>query len=202
MAIVNGYCTLAEVRASGRFPAGDTTDDALLERAVEAASRRIDGYCGRWFYKTSSTAISFYPVNIYLVATQDIANTTITVKTDNDGDGVFETTWTSGTDYILEPLNSSLNSWPYRRIVAISGKTFPLYVQPRLPSVQVTAFWGFDSVPHEVREATVILALRIYQRANSALGVAGFNDVGAVLVRNVDPDVQEMLKKYIIPGIA
>ena len=48
MAIVNGYCTLAQVKAALRIT--DTTDDTLIENSVEAASRLIDGHAMRNFY--------------------------------------------------------------------------------------------------------------------------------------------------------
>ena len=202
MAITNGYCTLAEVRASAKFPASDTADDGLLERAVESASRRVDGYCGRFFYQTSSVAVKCYPFDDYNLPTDDIPTTTVTLKTDDNGDGTFETTWTQGVDYQLEPLNAQVYYRPYRRIVAIGGKTFPQAFLPNKPLVEVTTTWGWASIPTDIREATVILALRIYQRPSSALGVAGFNDTGAVMVRSVDPDVREMLTPYRIPGLA
>ena len=53
MAITNGYCTLAEIKAALRLT--DTADDTLLENSIEGASRRIDGYCGTFFYQTLKT---------------------------------------------------------------------------------------------------------------------------------------------------
>ena len=199
MAIANGYCTLAEVKAALRLT--DNVDDALIEGAIESAARRIDGVTGRWFYKTASTAISMYPVDSYNVSVQDMANTSIVVKTDDDGDGVFETTWTQGTDYQLEPLNSSLNARPYNRIVAIGGKTFPLQYNPDPALVQVTAQWGWETVPHDIRQAAVLLSIRGFARYNAALGVVGFADM-AIQVRAVDPDVRDLLAPYRIIGFA
>jgi len=199
MAITNGYCTLAEVKAALRLT--DSTDDTLLENAIEGASRRIDGYTGRWFYKSSSTAIKQYAVDPYKVATTDIATTTVVVKTDNNGDGTFETTWTQGTDYQLEPLDASLTGIPYRSIIAIGGKTFPLISVPKQPLVEVTAYWGWNAVPDDVREAAVLLSIRGFARLNAALGVVGFADM-AIQVRAVDPDVRDLLAPYRIIGFA
>ena len=199
MAIANGYCTLAEVKAALRLT--DNVDDALIEGAIESASRRIDGVTGRWFYKTAATAIKMYPVDSYNVSVQDMANTSIVVKTDDDGDGTFETTWTQGTDYQLEPLNASLNAKPYNRIVAIGGKTFPLQYNPDPALVQVTAQWGWETVPHDIRQAAVLLSIRGFARYNAALGVVGFADM-AIQVRAVDPDVRDLLAPYRIIGFA
>ena len=62
MAITNGYCTLAEVKAALRL--SDSVDDTLLENAIEGASRRVDGYCGTFFYQTSSV-LALYIWNEY-----------------------------------------------------------------------------------------------------------------------------------------
>lgn len=199
MAISNGYCTLAQAKAALRLV--DATDDTLLEQAIESASRRIDGYCGRWFYKTSSTAISQYPFDPYNLPVQDIANTTVVVKTSSAGNGVFDVTWTQGTDYQLEPLNASLNGKPYRRIVAVGGKTFSTQVIQALPTVQVTAYWGWDAVPTDVTQACVLLTIRQFARLNAALGVVGYNDM-AIQVKAVDPDVRDLLNQYRYLAVA
>jgi hypothetical protein len=123
------------------------------------------------------------------------------VKTDNDGDGTFETTLTQGTDYQLEPLNAVLKKIPFNRIVAIGDKTFPMIVAPDRPLVQVTAVWGWDAVPDDVREACVLLSIRGFARLNAALGVVGFADM-AFQVRAVDPDVRDLLAPYRILGVA
>jgi hypothetical protein len=199
MAITNGYATLAQVKSALRIT--DSVDDTLLEQAIESASRRIDGYCGRWFYKTEQTAIKVYPFDYYNVPTQDIANTTVTVAVSTQGNGVYDQTWTQGTDYQLEPLNASLNSDPYNRIVAIGGKTFPIQVTPNVPYVQITAQWGWQNVPIDVTQACVLLSIRQFARLNAALGIVGFNDM-AIQVKAVDPDVRDLLNQYRLMAVA
>jgi len=198
MAITNGYCTLAEVKAALRI--SDATDDTLLENAIEGASRRIDGYTGRFFYQQSAT-ISMYTRDIYTVQLQNDLVSVTTLKTDDNGDGTFETTWTANTDYQLQPLNTVLQTRPYNRIVAVGGKTFPIMIQPDLPGVQVNGVWGWSSVPDDVREACVLLSMRGFARYNAALGVVGFADM-AVQVRSIDPDVRDMLSPYVQYGIS
>jgi hypothetical protein len=197
VAITNGYATLAEVKAVLRLT--DNTDNALLEQAIEGASRRIDGYCNRFFYQTPSTAIRLYARFSYRLTVQDLSSTSITLKTDDDGDGSYETTWALNTDYILEPTNASLTSQPYTLIRATGGKSFPLFSEPELPGVEVTAVWGWPSVPDDVREACVLLSIRGFARYNAALGVVGFGDM-ALQVRSVDPDVRDLLQPYRILG--
>jgi hypothetical protein len=197
MAITNGYCTLAEVKAAMRLT--DSVDDTLLENSIEGASRRIDGYCGRFFYQTTQT-VTFYATNAYRLATRDLVSVT-TLKTDNSGTGVFTTTWTLNTDYIFEPLDAVLQTRPYNAIAATGGKTFPLYTPPDPPTTQIVGVWGWPSVPDDVREACVLLSMRQFARYNAALGVLGFADM-AITVRAVDPDVRDLLSPYRLLGVA
>jgi hypothetical protein len=199
MAITRGYCTLAEVKAALRL--NDAIDDTLIENSVEGASRRIDGYCGRFFYQTTN-AIKFFASDAYRLAVPDISSTSgLIVQTDDNGDGSFETTWTLNTDYMLEPTDAALQSRPYRRITATGGKTFPMFYIPQDAGVQVTATWGYPAIPDDVREACVLLSMRQFARYNAALGVMAFGDM-AVSVRSVDPDVRDLLSPYRVLGVA
>jgi hypothetical protein len=199
MAITRGYCTLAEVKAALRLT--DSIDDTLIENSVEGASRRIDGYCGRFFYQTTN-AVKFFASDAYRLAVPDMSSDTgLVVQTDDNGDGTFETTWTLNTDYILEPTDNDLQSRPYRRITATGGKTFPMFYIPQDAGVQVTATWGWPSIPDDVREACVLLSMRQFARYNAALGVMAFGDM-AVSVRSVDPDVRDLLSPYRVLGVA
>jgi hypothetical protein len=198
MAITNGYCTLNEVKAALRIT--DATDDTLIEGAIEGASRRIDGYTGRFFYQKSA-AIKMYARDIYTLLLQDDLYQITTLKTDDDGDGTYEDTWTLNVDYQLQPLNATLQNRPYNRLTAIGGKTFPIVIQPEIPAVEVTGIWGWGAIPDDVNQACILLAMRGFARYNAALGVVGFADM-AIQVRSVDPDVRDMLSPYVRYGIA
>lgn len=198
MPIVNGYATLAQVKAALRLT--DTIDDTLIENAIESASRRIDGYTSRWFYKTAQTPVQVYPATIYECGTlNDMSSTSVTVKIDSVGDGSYATTWTQGQNYQLEPLNAGLSGKPYRRIVAINGFNFPVAVDK--PLVQVTAQWGWNAIPSDVTQAAILLSMRQFARLNAALGVVGFADM-AMQVRAVDPDVRDLLNPYVLKVVA
>jgi hypothetical protein len=200
MAITNGYCTLSEVKSALRL--SDSIDDTLIEKSIEGASRRIDGYCGRFFYKTDATAVPLFANNAYRLLTNDISSTTgLIVKLDNNGDGTFETTLTLNTDYIVEPTDYAILGRPIRTITMVGGYTFPIFYIPSECGVQITALWGFDAVPHDVREACVLLSIRQFARYNAALGVMAFADM-AIAVRAVDPDVRDLLQPYKLLGVA
>lgn len=199
MAITNGYCTLAEAKSALRIT--DNVDDAILEREIESASRRVDGFCGRFFYQKQAT-INCYPYDEYLlVFPGDVATSATTIKIDTAANGTYATTLVQGTDYILEPTDTTLQSRPYNNARMVGGQTFPQYVTPSFPTCQVAATYGWPSIPHDIREATILLTIRQFARLNAALGVVGFADM-AVNVRAVDPDVRDLLQPYVLYSVA
>ena len=200
MAIVNGYATLADVKAAARIT--DTIDDGLLEMAIESSSRDIDAYTERVFYSTGATAIArvYIPQDIYLVETDDIISVT-TLKSDSSGDGTFDITW-AASDYQLEPLNGRAGGidTPFTRIRAIGDYLWPVYeprnVNSNQASVQVTGVFGFASIPAAIKQATILASLRAYKRYESPTGVLGFSDIGVVRVGRLDPDVERLVQPY------
>lgn len=193
MSITNGYCTLADLKSVLRIL--DNVDDAMLEDRIEEASRVIDDYCDRRFYQDATATARIYTAQSgSYVLTDDIATDAgLIVKVDGQGDGTYETTLTS-TQYQLEPINGLAKGNSITRIVATQTGTFPTRTSPA--PVQVTAVWGWPSIPRPVRSACILLAGRLTKRGDSLLGVAGFGDLGAITVRNIDPDVQRMLAPY------
>lgn len=199
MTIANGYCTLDQLKAVLRVT--DTVDDLLFETRVGEASRVIDDYCNRRFYAdTAATARIYVATQTNEVFVDDISTTSgLVVKTDSAGDGSYATTL-GASDYQCGPLNAVARGLPINQISATPSAQFPTSVAPA--GVQVTAKWGWPSVPEPVQSACVILAGRLVKRGDSLLGVAGFGDLGAITVRSIDPDVQRMLAPYRVLVVA
>ena len=191
MAITNGYCSLADLKAS--LGITDNVDDVLLELAVESASRAIDAECERQFFQTTTTRI-YTPQDSYVTTTDDIVTLT-TLKTSSAADGNFDTTW-SASDYQLEPLNGLAGgiATPVNKIRAVGDYTFP--VSGGEATVQVAGVFGFASVPTAIKQATVLYASRIFKRNDSPLGVAGFGDIGVIRVSKIDPDISALIAVY------
>lgn len=191
MAITNGYATLAQVKASLRIT--DSVDDALIELAIEAASREIDSATERQFFPTTATRI-YRPQDSYITQIDDL-NSLTTLKTSSAADGNYDITWTA-SDYQLEPLNGLAGgiSTPATQIRAVGDYTFPL--DGGEATVQVVGSFGFATTPTAIKQATVLLASRIFKRNDSPLGVAGFGDLGVVRVSRLDPDIDAMISPY------
>jgi hypothetical protein len=201
MAITNGYSTRNQIKAALRIGTADTIDDELIDNCAGAASRLIDGYCNRKFWSVGSATSRVYTAeDDYYCSIDDIAGTALTLKTSSLADGVFDVTWTV-TDYQLEPLNANLDglTWSYDKIRAVGDYLFP-NVNANYGSqalVQVTAIFGWPSIPEPVTQATIIQASRLFKRYDSPLGVAGFGDMGAIRVsRALDPDVAQLVEPY------
>lgn len=202
MPITNGYATRNEVKAALRIGTADTADDTLIDNCVGAASRLIDGYCNRQFWAVSSAVARVFQANTeYVCDVDDFYTTTgFILKTSTFADGNFDVTWAS-TDVQLEPLNGVLDglTWSYDKLRAIGDYLFPTvnanYGEQAL--VQVTAKWGWASVPEPITQACIIQSSRIFKRYDSPLGVAGFGDLGAIRVsRFLDPDMAQLVEPY------
>lgn len=197
MAITNGYCTLAELKAALRIT--DTDSDTLLENEIETASRRVDSHCGRFFYQSAAnTAVDFYPDSFRHATLPADLTTIASLKTDTVGDGTFATTW-AASDYQLQPTDRALQGKPARSILALN-RTFSWNANGAV-SVRVTGTWGWSAIPDDVRGATILLANRGFARLQAALGVVGSAET-IVQVRALDPDVCDDLRPYVLWGMA
>ena len=194
MAITNGYCTLAELKASLNIT--DSVDDTALEAAITAASRMIDDYTERFFYVNGSvgspvtryyTALDPYTINV------DDITTVTEIATDDNFDFTYGTVFTT-SDFMVEPINNPIKGFPYNRLLAIGSYIFP-YQLPQ--AVRVKGVWGFTAVPPEVNMATLIQSSRLFGRRQSPFGIAGSPEMGTVrLYSRLDADVEVLLRPF------
>jgi len=193
VAIVNGYATLAEARAEvGITGVSDTSDDAVLEALVESVSRAIDDFCGRRFYAATQTRY-YSATSGRRLLVDDLLSVT-TLKTDDDGDGAYETTWAT-TDYHLAPYNAQLESVPepYWRIEVSEGGDYSFPCGPR--RVQIVGSWGFSATtPDVINRACLFQVAQEFRTRHTPLGIQGSGDM-AVEIRGVGlhPFVKRML---------
>lgn len=191
------YATLAEVKSALNI--SDTVDDTLLTSTIEAASRLIDGYCGRNFEVAAGTASRDYaPTGRYQPLLIDDATSIVSVKIDDDLDYGFAETLVADVDYQSEPLNANVAgmTFPYYRLRPMEDGYWPMGRSGRA-TVRVEATYGWPALPDGVRQACIIQSSRLFARYDSPLGVAGFGDLGVIRVgTRIDPDVQMLLDPY------
>lgn len=175
----------------------DVADNATLALAVTSASRLVDSFCGRSFSLTTSATRYFDPQDAYCCAIDDAATVTA-VATDDGGDGTYSTLW-SATDWQATPVGGrsphGATGWPYRAIVAVTGRTFAKGLNRR-PVVAVTGTWGWTAIPDDVEQATLFLASEMFKAAREApFGAAGLADFGPVTIRG-NRRVNDLLAPY------
>lgn len=197
MTLTNCYATLAETKADQAI--SDTINDTILDYAINAASRQIDGYTGRRFWQDGSVvARTYYADDASMVVTDDISTTTgLIVKTDSADDGTFATTLTITTAFVLGPLNvaAMVPVHPFETIQAVSGYTF---MTGERPGVQVTAKFGWPAVPDDVRKACIIQSWQLAKSSSAPFGVISFGDTGFMQMRSpMNPQAAALLEPYV-----
>ena len=194
MALTNCYCTLSDLKTS--LAIEDIQDDTALEAAILTASRMIDDYTGRFFYRDGTTAAPvtrYYTPDSWYITNLDDFVSLNQIALDDDFDQTY-TTILAASDYLIDPVNNARRGWPYTRITAIDRYIFP-YAYPQ--SVRVQAVWGWPSVPAEISMATKLQASRLFIRRQSPFGIAGTPEIGTVrLTSRLDPDVEALIRPF------
>jgi hypothetical protein len=195
MAITNGLCSLSDVKGALRI--ADSMDDTRIEMAIEAASRLIEKECQRTFTQDANASARIYVAShSFLTLTDDISTTSgLIVKTDSAATGTFDQTWTS-SDYQLEPLNGRIQgeAWPYTQIRAIRSLYFPRDGGQAL--VQVTARWGWASIPTAIKLATILQAEALFKAYDTPFGATAIADTGIMSLRALHPSAVALIKPY------
>ena len=194
------YATVQALKSRLGLPATDTASDYELHLVCFAASRMVENYTQRVFWRGTSQTRTFTPKDAYclrLPVFNDLVSVT-TLKTDATGDGTFETTWAS-SDYQLKPVNpgSAPETRPYTRIDAVGTRTFPLptLLLARSDRVEVTGVWGWPAVPYSVRQSALITAAELYRSKSTFEAQGGYEEMaGFVLRRN--PFALDLVKPY------
>ena len=194
------YCSAEELKS--RLGIGDTADDFEVGLAVAAANGTIEEITGRYFWRGPSTDVRTYiPTSIYQQTIDDLVSVT-SVKVDRDGDGVYEETWTSGTDYQLYVWPGHYNTtafgetWPYTGFNIVGPKFIPVvWPWSHLDRIQVTGVFGWPAVPRNVKQAALIAAADLFRLKDAPFGIAGFGEFAMRIQQN--PRVMQLLSRYI-----
>lgn len=180
------YTTLSLVKASlvadGKVPA--LRDELLLEK-ISSASRSIDEFTGRRFWLDPEPV----PRTIGTRGRMVRDRSGIRLLVDDIGHHEVDV---DGGSVDLDPPDA-----------LVKGQPVTALIRPSWPErVTVTARWGWPAIPQVVREATLIQAIRLFKRKDSAEGVLGSAEWGAVRVSRMDPDVQALIGHLVKHGLA
>lgn len=194
MALGDDYITVAQLKT--RLGVTDDDDDTLFAGAVAAATDGINHTCERDFQQAATVSARRYkPTASDLVIVDDFFTTTgLLVKTDDGDDGTYETT-ISSADYELDPIDGIVNGetgWPYSAIRLVDGSCWP---RGRRHTIQITARWGWATVPRLVTEAAYVLAEDLAKLRDTAFGVGGFGEFGRIRARE-NPHVAMLINDY------
>lgn len=126
------------------------TKDVAISHAIAAANSFIPSYCNRTFnayYDTDkvelfdATQPDYFPKEFPIISVTS-------VKTSSSEDGVYDTTLTAFTDYIVDYESS--------RIVAIGADYFAA-ATTSINSGELTYKGGYECIPIDIEQAAVLL---------------------------------------------
>lgn len=207
--MANEYATQQEF-IDYAFAHGEVIDlsvqqESNVDRVLEVVSRAIDFKLGTTFYARDETR--YYATdNGRYVYVDDLIEIT-SLKTSEDGGDNFDTTW-AASDYFLHPLNARASQLenerkPYRRIeISENGDNyFPTNYQR---AIRLEGKFGYceginddgdpDDVPPPIKEATLLMSLRLWKRPNAPYGVVGVAPLNVQsVVRSITSDKDVML---------
>ena len=176
---------------------GNTFADASIANSITAASRMIDHICSRFFYQDSATTTRTYtPTRYDRLSIHDLVTLT-SFATDLDGSFAYAQPWTVNRDFLLNPVNAPLTSWPYTEVTVLPVTAQYALDPTIINSVQITGIFGWPSVPLPVQEATTILASQLVKRKREApFGIMSYDGM-AMRLGQLDTQVKSLLGPYI-----
>ena len=209
MTITNGYVTLDQM-VTEIGTGADPSKGVAAEAAITAASRQIDDYTGRRFWRDAVVvAREFYADDAGELmsmpgAVMDISTTTgLIVKLDDGDNGTFSRTLTINTDYVLTPANAADDGEPFTSIRLVDGNYYFPRSSSGRPGVQVTARFGFTAVPSAIAQACLIQSVLLYKATDAAMGGLSFGDAGFMRVRGgLNPIAQTLVERYRFASVA
>lgn len=193
------YADLATLKQSLGLAVDDTADDALLDRALDSASRSIDDLCGRRFWRDDTAGArtyrpgtrSLWTQDGHLLLVDDIATDAgLVVEVGSPAGG-----WAAVTDHETAPDNAAADGRAITGLL-LARRGWPTGTQ----RVRVTAVWGWPAVPAQVAQACLIQAARLFRRKDSPEGVTASSEWGPIRVTRVDPDVHALVQHFVLPG--
>lgn len=196
MAFGDPYLSVADFKL--RANVVDARQDAAIEAVLKAASRQIDGVCGRRFDKTDAAEARVFtaqPRLSYLSIDDAVSVSEVAV---DDGSRTYQTVFDAG-DYELIAVSEFQRAGVYDRIECFS----PAYLACGRNMMRVTAVWGWPEPPPAIVEACYLLANREKSLWTAPFGQTGTNEMGAGInmTAALTPLIKEMLAPFHVIAI-
>jgi len=134
------YCNIADLK--GVLGITTTTDDTVMRKIVESASRSIDQYTNRTFIAYTGTK---YFNGMRTLWIPDLLSIDASgLKTDDNDDATYENTWAT-TDYIEYGvgLEDTLNTYPRIRLETNPNGDYNSFASGVKKGVQIAGLWGY-----------------------------------------------------------
>ncbi len=177
------YCTVEALKS--RLAVTNTASDLELHAACFAASRWLEQYCERHFWRTAATEVrTFAPTDWWVLRLPEFNDlvSVATIVTDEAGSGNFVTTWAVSDYQLLTGIGgdrynaqAAPERKPYTAIKSVGTRRWPwIYTTPsRSDRVQITGVYGWPTVPRAIKQAAQLLAAELFRRKDAPFGVAG-----------------------------
>ena len=132
------YATIADIK--GVLGITSTTDDTVIRKIAESASRSIDQYTNRTFVAYTGTKVFDGVRELWI---PDLLSIT-TLKTDDNDDATYENTWAT-TDYIEYGvgIEDTLNTYPRIRLETHPNGDYNSFASGVKKGVQIAGLWGY-----------------------------------------------------------
>jgi hypothetical protein len=205
------YCSVGEVKSALAVSPDDTKDDFEIQRAVLSATSMLTNECGQHFYRVTEARTFTYDSITALFTDPFVPGSITSFKLDYDGDGVYEVTWAENVNYQAMRFADHYNAGylgekrPHNYVQAllnssVGGGQFLPFIWPwtQRNRVQITATWGWQSVPQNIANAALILAVDLFKAKDTPWGVAGFGELGLVRVQS-NPQIMDLITDYQNP---
>lgn len=134
------YLSLDALKRSVNLTSTDA--DVELRQVLEGATRTINDETHRTFQPYTATLYFDAIHSDYLTFPVDLLAIT-SLKTDDDGEGVYENTWTVNTDYILSPVNAAASKEPFWKIERARYNPTYSFPQSIQRGIQIVGLWGY-----------------------------------------------------------
>lgn len=184
------YCSIAEVKATGRLDITTSQYDATLASIISAASRWLDRHCRvpDSAFAQTATATRYYGIKATRGQVLHLDAPLLSVSSLVNGDGAALT----ASQYRLEPRNAG----HYATIYLLSSVAWAFSVDGE---ISVTGAWGMATrTPDPVREACAMLTSWTFRRYLAGLQDATANaDLGQLVYsEGVPKQVQLLIAPY------